>query len=875
MTSTKVVERFVALLVAAVAVGFAPAGCVTPASTTCADGLICPPDSRCDDVNHRCLGATYCGDGERTGSEVCEGDDLGGETCKSLGFYGQTTGLTCSADCKFDKSGCSGRCGDGLINGPDEQCDGAPPAGKSCLDYGYDAGFLGCSELCQLSVSGCEKLGWVPAQTGQDATGDNGSAGVGAIAASGYNAIWGSSADDLFAVGPGVVHWDGTAWTTMDAPAPGTPGASGSSDDSPPTPPPGGVPFPQPGAGWTGVWGSGPKDLWVVGGHKLAHWDGSNWSTWWLTFFGEMPTFFRGASGTEADAGPADPTPWTFLGVWGTGPSDVYAFGGMVAAQGACIVTNGVCAAPPVGQLFHWDGAQWSEAQLPVAADDWVQAIGGSSPDDVYVLTKGGAHLHGDGANWTPVKIGTADNPQSIWASAADDVYAVGPTETVHWNGSSWAAVAGAPRNGSFVWGNGPSNVYIRSDVVDPNNVYIGSDVVWHWNGATWSPIYQPGNSGFPVRGVWGAGSLESTWVLGADGILGVSRGLLVPEAEAGGALWGTGEDVFAIADTGDPDTGMPGTSTFRHLRKGAAPATLPPPPLTGVSLWGSAVDDIWASGWDAPGDPSQGLPPFGSNVARWDGFEWAALKTPRSGTGGPPRLFGSSASDVWAISATGDSAMHWDGQAWSEPYALEGGCLSAWSRSLTEAYCLGGPSAISRWDGTSWSSMPSGTDQLLTDVWGTDRDVFVVGMNGTILRLEDGERWTAMPSGMWNYPAQIRGSGAGNLFVADVNRLFHLRGGAWEPMTSVHGGNLWVTPTSVYISGQRLDLVGVNCESPETNCTDGWDNDCDGLQDGADPDCAGKAAAEQCANLADDDYDGLTDCADPDCATFSRCRQP
>jgi hypothetical protein len=169
---------------------------------------------------------------------------------------------------------------------------------------------------------------------------------------------------------------------------------------------------------------------------------------------------------------------------------------------------------------------------------------------------------------------------------------------------------------------------------------------------------------------------------------------------------------------------------------------------------------------------------------------------------------------------------------------------------------------------------MPSGTTEFLTDVWGTERDVFAVGMNGTILRLEDGERWTAMPSGRWNYPAQIRGSGDGNLFVADGSRLFHLRAGAWEPMASVGGGNLWVTPSSVYVGQQRFDLVGVNCESPETNCTDGWDNDCDGLQDGADDDCAGKAAAEQCANLADDDYDGLTDCADPDCATFSRCRQ-
>jgi hypothetical protein len=69
-----------------------------------------------------------------------------------------------------------------------------------------------------------------------------------------------------------------------------------------------------------------------------------------------------------------------------------------------------------------------------------------------------------------------------------------------------------------------------------------------------------------------------------------------------------------------------------------------------------------------------------------------------------------------------------------------------------------------------------------------------------------------------------------------------------------------------------HLDRNGVTCVGPEKNCSDGWDNDCDGLADGADPDCAGRAA-EQCANLVDDDHNGLIDCADPGCANFPRCK--
>ncbi|HET7542244.1 MAG TPA: hypothetical protein VFK05_20390 [Polyangiaceae bacterium] len=848
--SFKTRVRLAALLSATVVIGFAFPGCVTPSSTLCTDGRICPPGNRCDDVNHRCLGATYCGDGERAGTEDCEGSDLGGQTCKSLGFYGETTGLKCSSDCTFDKSGCSGRCGDGVIQGPDEQCDGEPPAGKSCLDFGYDSGFLGCSELCQPSVAGCENIGWK------------------VVTPAGYNAIWGSAADDVYAVGKDIIHWDGRTWSAMNAPpAPTTTaeyakGGTGPSSPHPPTnggTPPMTEPTPVYGSGecgescptaaspsgWVSVWGSGPRDVWVVGGAQIVHWDGAAWST------PPMPALDHVQPG------------WRFGGLWGSGPHDVYAFG---------VWTDPPRAPDPAVQLFHWDGANWSSALLPIRTDDWVQAIGGSGPNDVYVLTGGGLHLHGDGTSWSPIQIGTTDRAQRIWASAPNDVYAVG-AETMHWDGSSWARLPGAPY-GLSVWGSGPRDVFISS-----------SDSISHWDGADWSKIYQAANDegagGIgpmpPVATVWGAGSLESTWILREDGIARVNRGLWfdAPDAPQGAALWGTGEDVFVLS-----------YDVFRHLRKGSAPTTLSPIVLTGgnaFGLWGSAVDDVWAWGYDHNDNGYYGA------VYRWNGSDWNVVKTVDGGL--PSALGGSSSSDVWVLNGPAfggvqtlsGTAMHWDGQRWSEPVDLGsfgGPFFSIWSRSSTEAFAVGSSGTIIRWDGTAWSSMTSGTTENLADVWGTGRDVFVVGTHGTILRLVDGTRWTAMASGTTSDLSQIRGSGDGNVFAVGADRLLHLRAGAWEPIEawdpneSVPGGAFWVTPTSVYFSGSRLDLLGVNCQSPETSCTDGWDNDCDGLQDGADPDCNGQVV-EQCANLVDDDSDGLLDCQDPDCAAFSRCRRP
>jgi hypothetical protein len=56
--------------------------------------------------------------------------------------------------------------------------------------------------------------------------------------------------------------------------------------------------------------------------------------------------------------------------------------------------------------------------------------------------------------------------------------------------------------------------------------------------------------------------------------------------------------------------------------------------------------------------------------------------------------------------------------------------------------------------------------------------------------------------------------------------------------------------------------------QATEALCADGVDNDCDGLIDCADPNCAASCATAEtnCLDNVDNDGDGKTDCADPDC---------
>jgi hypothetical protein len=73
--------------------------------------------------------------------------------------------------------------------------------------------------------------------------------------------------------------------------------------------------------------------------------------------------------------------------------------------------------------------------------------------------------------------------------------------------------------------------------------------------------------------------------------------------------------------------------------------------------------------------------------------------------------------------------------------------------------------------------------------------------------------------------------------------------------------------------AGNNVDTCAPGAPQPEdgfgdATCSDGIDNDCDGLVDAAEPGCA--ASQEICDNGVDDNGDGLIDCAEPQCEGFS-----
>ncbi len=110
------------------------------------------------DVSGCTSSTARCGNGIVEAPEECDGTQLGGATCLSLGFAGGGT-LSCRADCRFDTTACSSTagpvCGNNKAEGT-EVCDGSDLRGKTCVTQGYDWGQLRCNSTCTAyDVSGC------------------------------------------------------------------------------------------------------------------------------------------------------------------------------------------------------------------------------------------------------------------------------------------------------------------------------------------------------------------------------------------------------------------------------------------------------------------------------------------------------------------------------------------------------------------------------------------------------------------------------------------------------------------------------------------------------------------------------------------------
>jgi hypothetical protein len=273
-----------------------------------------------------------------------------------------------------------------------------------------------------------------------------------------------------------IVHWNGSAWSTVPSPSPGLGKNHSSTLNS--------------------VSADSATDAWAVGytcgaqncgehdQSLILHWNGRAWSR------------VKALSPGRSDI---------LRGVTALSPTNVWAVGR------ECL-SNCRGAGPNVVTLIlHWDGTAWSQVPSPSPSppQGGLFSVSADSPTDVWAV--GGPPteaLHWDGISWSLVPSpGTA-----VWfgvsAVSPTDALAVGTycqppningchytSIGMHWDGAAWSSdptpnPRSVHRDLDGVSAVSPTDAWAVGSYLPNRGGY--RTLIAHWNGTTWSRVSSP-----------------------------------------------------------------------------------------------------------------------------------------------------------------------------------------------------------------------------------------------------------------------------------------------------------------------------------------------------------------------------------------------
>ena len=735
---------------------FAGLSCATPWLFPDGEGryngaLACNPDCTID------AGAcsAYCGDGVISGPEPCDAGPLGmpddteddrfvgNATCRSFGY--QFGALMCTNSCNLiDLAGCSGRCGDGVLQG-DEACDGATHAVQesSCSAIG-EHGAMACDSYCQLDTDACEASTW-------------GATNITVAGVEVIDAMWTAGPRDVWALGGPratstrtVIHGDGVAWAPVASPVP-TPTALG-------------------GAGAV-VWLGGSNGA-------VFQWTGAGWTARGTPATGAVSRIVGDAIRLFVAIGGQL---WRSIGTatWAVEPTP--AFTSIAAAR--VLPSGGVLVLGAVGTAWvlaeRSPAGAWTSSTIPGAATDRYVALWATSTDLVWAVGGTSATI-GSGSNlvaqrargvWsvTPMKetspsgfgdvrgtiVGIGGEPDNLWLAGVE-------------TDRPWLANYAGATNYAVTRATGPYPRFVGLADSGRGELWAFGDgaLVAHRDGPGWVAPFIPGTT------------TDSTSLRGR-----------IEQASAS-SLAVTDTDVWLATL---PPMGAPSpTFLFQHRAEQPLGQATEARWLTPLSTQPSqrvvarTATDVWSF---APG----------AGVAhRYTGTAWAMTSVPFA-VGGVRATFSVGGSIY--VTVPGALWRH-DGTAWSSIAAWPGGSdgTALAGSGPTDLWVAGGSGTIDRWNGTAWTSypQPSGTTGTVRGLWASSPDdvwalgAELTGSRSTAVLLHKGPLDTTFvrAGGSPVFPGElfaIWGSGPADVWaVGDGGFIIHFDGLRWVPVAPV-----------------------------------------------------------------------------------------
>lgn len=228
--------------------------------------------------------------------------------------------------------------------------------------------------------------------------------------------------------------------------------------------------------------------------------------------------------------------------------------------------------------------------------------------------------------------------------------------------------------------------------------------------------------------------------------------------------VWGTdSSNVWAVGDSGA--VLRRNASTWQSQVVGTTPH---------FGIWGTSANSIWTA--------SQG-------VYFWSGTTWSPL--PSGGTYNS--IFALDSNNVWLVGNMGVLAKLMGGIPVTQNSGTSAALYRIWALDQNNAWVVG-DSVMLRWNGANWQPQPVGA-VALRGIWGFNvNNIFSVGHNGVVLKW-DGSMWTSIPSGITSALYAVWGPEPSNVFAVGQNGTIL----KWN-------GSMW----SVQMSGTTANLYGV-----------------------------------------------------------------
>lgn len=462
------------------------------------------------------------------------------------------------------------------------------------------------------------------------------------------------------------------------------------------------------------AWGSGAKDVWAVGNSgTILHHDGKLWSA------------------------SASPTTVNLLDVHGSSASDVWAGGS-------------------AGTLLHYDGTAWSVSTLPATTAS-VNSVFSLGPREAWAGTLGLVYRW-DGTAWAAVGTGLpGDTVSALWSASGSDVWAVLNNSLWRWDGTSWKRDMSAAIQGKFLR-------TIRGFAA--NNIWAAtSSEVFRFDGTTWTAV--PLDSGVTPTSLSTIGFSPGPEVFIGAGSGRIYRHAGTPDCAATQKCWtqwtvadfpsstftgvyaASATEVQAVSSSAGVLAFFDGQSWSRSEASGGLPGT-----STLYSAFGLPPASNPSSSFLAVGAPTAALHFDGSTFASSNPVAPSSVYS----------IHGLAANDLWAVSTSAGSVLHWDGSRWEvsstgSSSALYGVYVTSSPRNI---YVVGTSGYIARSaDGNSWTSLNSGVTASLYTIHGSPSGILLAGgYTNVVLRSTDGlgATWTNINNPM-TYPGGPSGA--------------------------------------------------------------------------------------------------------------------